>query len=575
MRMKQVLGVLMAAVMTTGLLAGCGKEAQSENTLSEEKNSTAVSSEEKSSEASVESTAEEEDSIRISDEVITITVAGRNDRPDNIWNDTIQFAEYEKQLGLKFDATTYNIEQWSSKLTLMMASDELPDMLALANMSASDVAKYGKDGYFLDFSEYLDIMPNLKAIMDQYPEYAKALKDENGHIYALCNINNNVECGVQKPTFLYTRWLDNLGLEMPESLDELYDVLVAFKEQDANGNGDPSDEIPFGYGVGSTLTENPILWSFGIYSWNTSYYLMADENGKVSLGDISENYKDFLRYMNKLYENGLMGPNPYTLSSTELVSKFTAGQVGMNTGNNTLPEANESQDRMLQVESWSQVGSFTSEYSDERVLLLTERIATNYDWAVSADTEYAEEICRFLDWCYTEEGYIAARFGFEGITFDWTEFFGVDYCEFTEYKNAYTGSVGWDNSLRAIDAFTPMDLSYGGSFAVLDLVTDEELRDPEIVANAGRNVLREEVIRSGVTLVDDYPLVKYTDAELKERATLYADLNTYLLSAKAAFITGTKDIDADWEAHVAELYKIGLERLLEIEQAAYDRYMAL
>ena len=70
------------------------------------------------------------------------------------------------------------------------------------------------------------------------------------------------------------------------------------------------------------------------------------------------------------------------------------------------------------------------------------------------------------------------------------------------------------------------------------------------------------------------PALTYTDAEATERATLYADISNYLLTAKAQFITGELDIDSDWDAHLEKLNQMGLERILEIDQAAYDRWNA-
>ena len=86
--------------------------------------------------------------------------------------------------------------------------------------------------------------------------------------------------------------------------------------------------------------------------------------------------------------------------------------------------------------------------------------------------------------------------------------------------------------------------------------------------------MRELAIREeGVEVIYVYPSVKYTAEELGERSTLYTDVYNYLVTAKVQFITGETDIDAGWDAYLAELDKIGLERLLEIEQAAYDRYL--
>lgn len=569
MAMKKVLGLLLTAVMTTGLLTGCGDTKENESTVVKESSSEVVSSQQESSQTANEDEGDQEASGRISEETITLKIAGPNSYSENVWNDTIQFAEYEKRLGLKFDATSYTTEQWASKFSLMLASDELPDMVVLAGMTAQDVAKYGNEGYFLDLSQYLDIMPNFSAILEEYPEYAAALKNEDGAIYALCTINIGDPVGLIEPIYLNKKWLDNLGLEVPKSLDDLYEVLVAFKEKDANGNGDPSDEIPFGYANKNTYAELSILWAHGIYSIRGAYHLMPDENGEVSLGDISENYKDFLKFMNKMYTEGLMNKDAYVITTDELDSLFNNDQVGMMRTYMFLPGTAEER-----VNNWVIVPGFTSEYSSENVTAIDNRVRSVYNLAVSANTEYPEEIAKFIDYLYTDEGYISARYGYEGITFDYKDVAGIQVCDSTVYEAAYADSTAFDNARRAISVFGPLATDLGGSFAVLPNVSDEDLFSDEVVELAGQNVLRETMLRSNVEVKEAYPRVIYTEEELKERLVLYTDINNYLLTAKAEFIVGEKDIDATWDAHIAKLNEMGLERLLEIEQAAYDRFIA-
>lgn len=569
MAMKKVLGLLMSAAMTTGLLAGCGSTQEAESTVQKEESKVSVSAE---TQQSTETEGEEavSETGRISEETITVTIAGLNNYSDNVWNDTLQFAEYESRLGIKFDGTSYSSEQWKSKFSLMLASDELPDMVVVANMKAQDVETYGKEGYFLDLSQYLDIMPNFSAILEEYPEYAAAIKSDDGAIYALATLNTGDAVGMIQPVFINTKWLDNLDLEVPETLDDLYNVLKAFKEQDANGNGDPSDEIPLGYSDKNTRAELPILWAHGIYSSNEVYHLMVDENNKVSFGDISEKYKDFLKYMHKLYAEGLINEDAYVITGEEILNLFLNDQVGIFRTNSQL--SGTPQER---VNNYDILPGFTSEYSTEHVTVVGNRVGGGYNIAVNANTEYPEEIAKFIDYLYTEEGFISARFGYEGVTFDYVDVAGVPMCDSTAYEEAYTGTISYDYVRRAVDVFTIMSTDAGGSFYVLPRVSDEDLYSEEIVELAGQNVNREEMLRrEDVEVVNEYPAVIYTDEELNERAILYSDITNYLKAAKAEFIVGEKDIESTWDAHIAELNSMGLDRLLEIEQAAYDRYIA-
>jgi putative aldouronate transport system substrate-binding protein len=241
--------------------------------------------------------AEEAATPRISEETITLTVAGPSGAKAEDWESTIQFQEYEKRLGIKFDATTYTDEQWGSKFTLMLASDEMPDLVSMSQvpMSRADLEKYVADGYFLDFSKYLDIMPNLVEKMEKFPEYKDAVTASDGGIYGFTFLNSRDPGAKLIPIYMSQKWLDNVGMERPATLEELYEVLKAFKEQDANGNGDPNDEIPMGMSCSTTASwqnELPILWAYGINSDIYSYHRKGNEDGTVALWDIRKIIKN-------------------------------------------------------------------------------------------------------------------------------------------------------------------------------------------------------------------------------------------------------------------------------------------
>ena len=205
MRRKSMLSVLLTAAMMCTLFTGCGQDGgsggsqaadQKGSQASEGKESPAAESEgeqdsaaedgQDAAQAGEDSGAEgeaagsgssgageeSEEFGRISEDTITLSLAARYvaGQYTTDFASTDQFKEYEKRLGIRFDVSAYDLEQWPSKLTLMMASDEMPDLIAYADMSSIDVEKYGKDGYLLDFSQYLDIMPNLKKRMEEYPE---------------------------------------------------------------------------------------------------------------------------------------------------------------------------------------------------------------------------------------------------------------------------------------------------------------------------------------------------------------------------------------------------------------------
>lgn len=571
MKMKQVVGLLLAAAMTTGLLAACGNKEATESVVKESESIKASSEQKESEAASTEVVETEEATGRISEETITITLGGVSDFADNVWNNTFQFAEYEERLGLKFDATTYSSEEWKTKFSLMLASDELPDMIANVSLNAQQVAEYGKDGYFLDISQYMDIMPNFCAALEEYPEYYAAIADEDGAIYALAKLNTNPPmANMGDPCYFRKDWCENLGLEVPTSIDELYEVLVAFKEQDADGDGDASNEVPFLF-RSNDLIEDVMMRSFGIYT-NDGNYCTVVEDGKVVLMNITENFKEYVRFMNKLYKEGLMNEDAAVMTSEQKTYVHQNDLAGIYSTWSSASGGTLSKEE--QVAMHTMVGSFTSEYNPEPVVVVGNTVSSDFKWAVSATTEYPEEICKFIDYLFTEEGFLSQRFGYADAQFETKEIAGVMVADYGKYAENWTGSTSYDFTVRAVNAFTICNMAVGGSTDVLVNVSDDDLyNNTEVIECGGINTLKERLIRSGVKLVPtSFPNLKYTEAELKERSILYTDVVNYLKTAKDEFIFGAKDIDKEWDNYIATLKQMGLDRLLEIEQDAYDRY---
>lgn len=180
----------------------------------------------------------------ICDETIDVTLAGAMPSGLENWQDVILIKNFAEDLGINITCNFYNSDDWPTQMTLMVASDELPDIVGQANLNALDVNEWGSEGYLLDFNKYRDLTPNMNTYFEQYPEAEAYMTAPDGGIYGLAKISLD-ETDRYSRTFINGVWLDNLGLEVPKTMDELYDVLTAFKEQDANGNGDATDEIPF------------------------------------------------------------------------------------------------------------------------------------------------------------------------------------------------------------------------------------------------------------------------------------------------------------------------------------------
>ena len=560
-----------AALLSAGLLlslTACSSSTSSSPTPTPPQNTSGTDGD-----GSVEDLYYNKEGYPISDEVITLTLSGPTGSTPN-WNDTIMFEEYEKRLGIKLDATTYSNDEWATQFTLMLSSDSLPDLLGNCTLSPSDVLTYGGQGYFLDFTKYYDLMPALMETYEQYPEYKTFLTSPQGSVYGFSLLSDWIDSSLLVPqTYMSKTWLKNVGKEAPTTLDELYDVLLAFKTQDANGNGDKDDEIPMGMaGEASWQSELPILWAFGINGYDFTYNLTTTDSGAVVLGETTDNYKAFLKYMHKLYSEGLINKDAYVLTSDELQEKVLNCQVGY-FGNYVMSTKAGNQDEM----DWYYVTGFTDKnYNTQQIAVMNNRVSSNYRALASATTKYPEAVARFIDYMYTDEGVLSQLNGYEGVTFDYRDVNGIGVIDHTNYAKDYASTDEYRaKKAIALNSFSLKRINQGTIYNLLKQTPTEELTNTkgEVWELCTGNALREYALRSGeVKTAHRFPTIAYTSEEASRRSTLLADVKTYLTAAKAQFIIGEVDIDSGWSTFLSELNSMGLSDLLAIEQAAYDRY---
>lgn len=203
----------------------------------------------------------------------------------------------------------------------MFAAKQAPDIM-IRSVSNADLITF--EGLFADLKPLIteENTPNIYKMMQDWPEIEPYITEENGAIYGLPSfsyVNPAIANTVSGPFWINKQWLDNLGLEMPNTLADLKNVLMAFKEKDANGNGDPTDEIPFdALSWHSSWNYLQLLGAYGIQ-------LMGPDSGAPQLqnhffaedGEIKSSFLDdrlyeFIIYMRDLNDNGLLNPNFFT-----------------------------------------------------------------------------------------------------------------------------------------------------------------------------------------------------------------------------------------------------------------------
>ena len=498
---------------------------------------------------------------------ITITVAGPNGNGGQDWNQTNMVKAVKEKFGITLNCTTYDTAAWQTQVTLMLASDKLPDLLLNAGLDLATTQKNGADGFFLTVDKYLDLAPAITAIFKDYPAFKARLTASDGHIYGFTQLNRNWIAGANR-SYMNKEWLDKVGKKVPATIDELYEVLKAFKTMDPNGKADeiPMEDDDFG------TVQN----AFGILSQNKNYILQADASNKVFLADATDNYKAYLKFMNKCYKEGLLNNQTFIQTAAELNTKVADNLVGtIQTG--SAPYVMAGKDGKFD-EKWTYWGGMTSANNATATAVIKDMVSSSIKVAISADTKYPEAIIRLIDYYFTDDGSIAASYGYEGSDWDYTSLAADPTSKIVTMRkpDGFASAEEYRYKKALInEGFNIMRVYIGSFYQYLhEKAKDTVLTDVANFTplNFGWAVMVETGVyrNAKIKKVDSFPGLVYNAKVTERRASLATDITLYLKTMRASFISGEIDIDAKWSEYLATLKQMGLEELLKIEQDAYS-----
>jgi putative aldouronate transport system substrate-binding protein len=248
-------------------------------------------------------------------------------------NDMILFKEIEKETNVKVNWQVIPSASWSERRSIMVNSGDLPDVFYLDSFGAAEVDRYGTQGLFVDLSPYIkQYAPRLQALFDANP-YFKAVctNPSDGKIYNISRAHNRAADMLNGQLFIYKPWLDKLGLSIPKDYNEFYNMLKAFKTRDPNGNG-LADELPFvfsgAYGGNTTLTQLFAMFGYGYQGVRPNKDSFVEAKGKAVFVPGTENFKEAIIWLHKLFAEGLLSQEDYAARDMNLErSKLAATPI--------------------------------------------------------------------------------------------------------------------------------------------------------------------------------------------------------------------------------------------------------
>lgn len=469
------------------------------------------------------------------------------------YNDVPFYQEWQERVGVKLEYTNPAVGQQNEAFNLMLASGELPDMMEWDwRMFPGGPEKAIDDGYILKLNELIDQhAPNLKKYLSEHPEVDKQVKTDSGAYYAFPFIRGDASLQVFHGPLFRKDWLDELGLAVPETIDEWHAVLTAFKEK-KNATA-PLSFTLVGNGQITYLNAGSLVGAYGIIP---TFY---QEDGQIKFGALEPAYKEFLATMHQWYEEGLLDKNIATLDGKGLDANLTGGATGATFGNagggigRWLPLMQEKDPQadlvaapypVLNKGDRPKFGQKDFPYSSPAAV------------AISAQSKEAELAVKLLDYGYGEEGHMFFNFGTEGVSYMMEN-------GYPKYTDLIMNNPDKLAPAQTISLYARSN--YNGPF----------VQDKRYIEQYNRLQQQKDAIVVWQTDAHRYVLPPITpnQAESGEFATIMNDVNTLVAEMTLKIILGTEPVDA-FDKYATKLHSLKIDRAFEIQQAALDRYNA-
>lgn len=533
---KRLLSALLCVAMIASLVVGCGAKEE------------APAAEAPAATEEAAAPEKEPGTYPIVDEAITVkglvVNAGAITGEDrSVWKSVSEITN------VNFEWTVIDLEA----LNTFLAGDWDFDFIHYRNLDSAIINDYGVlGGKFANYKDYAALMPNLQQTFKDFPEAEKAVTETNGEIYELPFIEIAATSTQVRP-YYRTDLLEKYDIPVPTTTEELYQALKTYKEK--NGTAGFS-----GYALNETNYWGTMLYS--AFGTSVQPDFEDDGTGKVVFNRTSEQYKHYLEYMAKLYKEGLIQPeymtndNAVALGLASEGATFCYGTEAHGLGADVFEDGEF---------ALSVMAPLTSEYSDDQEILRQLTVAKG-GMFLNAESEYLEELVQVFDIMYATEEIVEGS-GLHGMSFC----YGIDGVDYIKHEDG-TYDFVWPEEYASSTEYTYGEVIWDITGRATDL-------EGYITSSPGNAQARQIGFRDNVfpyacdaSKVFPTSFLKLETDEQDVITTRYTDISTYVTEMRDKFIQGVVDVEAGWEDYCNAIEQMHIDEVLEVYQAAYDRW---
>ncbi|WP_168119553.1 extracellular solute-binding protein [Paenibacillus sp. HB172176] len=520
--MKKKSTMFMAALMGVSLVLGACSNNNNGN------NNTAPSA----SADTGASSSPSETSAALKDQTFTFLNYSNPSWPyDKNW---VVYDYIKEKTGVTLDVQIPSGNLLEDATSLAIASGEMPDLIWSQSKASAD--KFGQQGALVNILDYVDEMPNFKAWMEDHQTETQNMLSSDGKMYEFPNSGLGES---NRRTWMYREDIfKEQGLSTPNTWDELYETLKKLKA--AYPDSYPltfRNGLRYFYDFGAGFNVSAEIEK------NKASVYMDSESGEFKYAPIQDEYKTMLEYFNKFYKEGLIPKDFLTMDTKmwqDIVSTnrafITLDYMGrIDFFNSALRPDNPdfTMNFMAPPAGWEggpQHNAYTA-VSEEGFM-------------IASTSKKIDDIVKFIDWFYSEDGKQTVSWGKEGETYSGDSFI-KDYADITDLRKS-TG------------------LSTDGTYAWFDFDAHISVSSPEL-QSAYEQAPKYDGAKSST--------LAFTPEEQQILSTKGDSLNSNRDENLAKFIMGTRSFD-EWDKFIDEQKKLGYEDIVAIYKTAYDRAQA-
>jgi putative aldouronate transport system substrate-binding protein len=459
--------------------------------------------------------------------------------------------ELEKRTGVKVTFIHPALGQADEQFNLLVASNDLPDMIYRSwKVYPGGPDKAIGDGVIARLNDLIkNHAPNITKRFKEIPQLEKAIKTDTGNLYCFPFAQSDPGLLVWMGPALRKDWMDELGLAVPETIDEWYSTLKALQQK---------VEHPLIFtGPGKNIRDVKYTSAFiGAYGIMMDWYR---EEGKVKWGSYEPAYKDFLVTFSKWYAEGLIDPEFMTNDRAAMDSKMlndkAAAFVGAG-GSNVGKYLDAMQDKGT---SFDLVGTKYPVLQKGQTPFAgqTDLLFDGIGNAITTQARDPQLCAEWSDYAYGDEGYILFNFGIEGESFNWVD----GYPKYSDLIHNHPDGLGMSAALS----------QYIYAVNSGPILVDYRYLDQYYRRDQQRDAWKKW--QQTQALEHKLPMVTPTPEESEDLAAIMSEIDTYADEMFVRFATGKESLD-NFDKYLAQLKKMGIEKAIAIQQAALDRYLA-